>query len=56
MGQVLIIGIVAGSGYGLIALGLVLVYQWVIGRRAYRAGVTGDLSEFDAGARQIVSA
>src|SRR5436190_8556905 len=27
MGQALIIGIVAGSGYGLIALGLVLVYK-----------------------------
>jgi uncharacterized membrane protein SpoIIM required for sporulation len=43
-------------GIGTVALGLVLLYQWVIGRRAYRAGVTGDLSEFDAGARQIVSA
>jgi hypothetical protein len=34
----------------------VLVYQWVVGRRAFRAGQTGDLGEFDAGARQIVSA
>jgi uncharacterized membrane protein SpoIIM required for sporulation len=43
-------------GIGTVALLSVLFYQWVIGRRAYRAGVTGDLSEFDAGARQIVSA
>jgi uncharacterized membrane protein SpoIIM required for sporulation len=43
-------------GIGTIALLVVLFYQWVIGRRAFRAGVTGDLSEFDAGARQIVSA
>ena len=43
-------------GIGTVALAAVLVYQWVLGRRASRAGVTGDLSEFDAGARQIVSA
>ncbi|MBX3193946.1 MAG: stage II sporulation protein M [Microbacteriaceae bacterium] len=42
-------------GIGTVALALVLVYQWVVGRRAYRAGVTGDLDEADAGARQIVS-
>jgi hypothetical protein len=43
-------------GIGTVALAAVLVYQWVLGRRSYRAGQTGDLSEFDAGARQIVSA
>lgn len=43
-------------GIGTVALAAVLVYQWVLGRRAYRAGVTGDLSELDAGARQLVSA
>jgi uncharacterized membrane protein SpoIIM required for sporulation len=43
-------------GIGTVALAVVLFYQWVIGRRAYRSGETGDLSEFDAGARQIVSA
>ena len=43
-------------GIGTVALAVVLVYQWVVGGRAYRAGQTGDLGEFDAGARQIVSA
>jgi uncharacterized membrane protein SpoIIM required for sporulation len=43
-------------GIGTVALLVVLVYQWGVGRRAYRAGETGDLGEFDAGARQIVSA
>jgi uncharacterized membrane protein SpoIIM required for sporulation len=43
-------------GIGTVALAVVLFYQWVIGRRAARAGETGDLAEFDAGARQIVSA
>jgi uncharacterized membrane protein SpoIIM required for sporulation len=43
-------------GLGTLALGLFLVYQWGWGRRAFRAGQTGDLGEFDAGSRQIVSA
>jgi uncharacterized membrane protein SpoIIM required for sporulation len=43
-------------GIGTLALAVVLFYQWVIGRRAFRSGETGDLSEVDAGARQIVSA
>jgi len=43
-------------GIGTVALAVVLVYQWVVGGRAFRAGQTGDLGEFDAGARQIVSA
>ena len=43
-------------GIGTVALGAFIVYQWVWGRRAYRAGQTGDLEEFDAGAREIVDA
>lgn len=43
-------------GIGTVALAAVVAYQWVFGRRAVRAGQTGDLSEFDAGAKQIVSA
>lgn len=42
-------------GIGTIALAAFLVYQWVVGRRAYRAGETGDLDEFEAGARQLVA-
>lgn len=43
-------------GLGTIALLLVLAYQWVLGRRAARAGETGDLDEFEAGARQLTAA
>lgn len=43
-------------GIGTVALGSFLFYQWVIGRRANRAGETGDLSEFESGARRIVAA
>ena len=42
-------------GIGTVALSAFLVYQWVVGRRAYRAGETGDLDEFESGARQIVA-
>jgi len=42
-------------GIGTIALAAFLVYQWVVGRRAARAGETGDLDEFEAGARQLVA-
>ena len=42
-------------GIGSVALGSFLVYQWVIGRIAVRAGETGDLDEFEAGARRIVA-
>jgi hypothetical protein len=42
-------------GIGTLALLIVLFYQWFIGRRAYRAGVTGDLDEFESGARTIVA-
>lgn len=40
---------------GTIALAAFLVYQWVVGRRAYRAGQTGDLDEFEAGARRLTA-
>jgi uncharacterized membrane protein SpoIIM required for sporulation len=43
-------------GIGTVALAAFLVYQWVLGRRASRLGATGDLSEAEVGARQIVSA
>jgi uncharacterized membrane protein SpoIIM required for sporulation len=42
-------------GIGTVALGAFLYYQWVIGGRAARAGQTGDLEEFEAGARQLVA-
>lgn len=42
-------------GIGTLALAATLVYQWVIGRRAARAGETGDLEEFESGVRRIVS-
>ncbi len=42
-------------GIGTIALAAFLAYQWVIGGKAYRAGETGDLDEFEAGARRIVA-
>ena len=38
-------------GIGTIALASFLFYQWVVGRRAARSGETGDLDEFEAGAR-----
>lgn len=43
-------------GIGTVALAAFLVYQWVVGRRVARAGESGDLVEFEAGAKQIVSA
>jgi uncharacterized membrane protein SpoIIM required for sporulation len=43
-------------GIGTVALLAFLTYQWVLGRRASRSGETGDLDEFEAGARQIVAA
>jgi uncharacterized membrane protein SpoIIM required for sporulation len=42
-------------GIGTLALASFLVYQWVVGRRAARAGETGDLDEFEAGAKQLVA-
>lgn len=43
-------------GIGTAALAAFLVYQWVLGRRAVRAGQTGEAGEFDSGARQLVAA
>ncbi len=43
-------------GIGTAALAAFLVYQWVGGRRAHRLGQTGDLTEAEVGATQIVSA
>ncbi len=42
-------------GIGTVALLAFLFYQWILGGRAYRAGQTGDLDEFEAGAKQIVA-
>ena len=42
-------------GIGTVALGLFLYYQWGVGRRAHRDGETGDLDEFEAGAKQLVA-
>ncbi|WP_420810032.1 stage II sporulation protein M [Glaciihabitans arcticus] len=42
-------------GIGTVALVSFLLYQWVVGRRAVRAGQTGDLDEFEAGARELVA-
>lgn len=42
-------------GIGTVALAGFLVYQWVIGGRAFRAGETGDLDEIEAGSRRIVA-
>jgi uncharacterized membrane protein SpoIIM required for sporulation len=40
---------------GVVALGAFLAYMLVLGRRAVRAGETGDLTEFEAGARRVVA-
>lgn len=42
-------------GIGTAALGVFLAYQWGLGRRAWRAGETGDLDAFEGGARRIVA-
>ena len=42
-------------GIGTVALAAVLTYQWVLGRRAYRAGERGDVEEFDRGTAAIVA-
>jgi uncharacterized membrane protein SpoIIM required for sporulation len=42
-------------GIGTVALVAFLLYQWVQGGRAYRAGETGDLDEFEAGAKQLIA-
>jgi uncharacterized membrane protein SpoIIM required for sporulation len=42
-------------GIGTVALAAFVFYQWVIGGRANRLGLTGDLEEFEAGARRIIA-
>jgi uncharacterized membrane protein SpoIIM required for sporulation len=42
-------------GIGTVALAGFITYQWLLGGRAYRSGQTGDLDEFEAGARQLIS-
>jgi uncharacterized membrane protein SpoIIM required for sporulation len=42
-------------GIGTVALVSFLAYQWILGRKAFRAGRTGDISEFEAGAKQIIA-
>ncbi len=67
IGSLLVSGIIEGFvtkqpwpwpvkiGIGSVALAAFLVYQWVVGRRAHRAGQTGDLDEFESGARRIIA-
>jgi len=42
-------------GIGTVALLGFLAYQWLLGGRAHRAGQSGDLDEFEAGATQLVA-
>ncbi|MGV8970186.1 MAG: stage II sporulation protein M [Microbacteriaceae bacterium] len=42
-------------GIGSAALGFFLWYQWRVGRRAFRLGQTGDLDEFEAGAKRLIA-
>jgi uncharacterized membrane protein SpoIIM required for sporulation len=42
-------------GIGAAALGLFLAYMLVAGRRAYRLGETGDLTEYEAGTPTLVA-
>ena len=42
-------------GIGTIALGAFVYYQWFVGGRAWRSGETGDLEEFESGARRIIA-
>ena len=42
-------------GIGTVALAAFLFYQWIPGGRAHRAGATGDLDEFEAGAKQLIA-
>jgi uncharacterized membrane protein SpoIIM required for sporulation len=42
-------------GLGAAALGVFLVYMLAIGRRAARAGETGDLTEYEAGTPRLVA-
>ena len=42
-------------GIGTVALLSFLAYQWILGGRAHRAGITGDLDEFEGGATQLTA-
>lgn len=42
-------------GIGTVALAVFLVYMLVLGRRAARAGETGDLTEYEAGTPRLVA-
>ncbi|MEO7122160.1 MAG: stage II sporulation protein M [Lacisediminihabitans sp.] len=42
-------------GIGVAAISAFLFYQWGVGRWAVRAGETGDLAEFDSGAKRIIA-
>lgn len=44
------------TGIGTVALVGFLAVQWVVGRRAARAGETGDLGAFERGATRLVAA
>lgn len=43
------------TGIGTVALCVFLAYQWILGGIAVRSGETGDLSEFESGARRLVA-
>jgi len=42
-------------GIGTLALLSFLAYQWILGGRAHRAGITGDLDEFEGGAKTLTA-
>ena len=42
-------------GIGTVALAAFLAYQWMLGRRAFRDGETGDLDPLSRGARVVVA-
>lgn len=43
------------TGIGAVALAAFLWVQWGVGRRAARAGETGDLEAFEAGAKRLIA-
>ncbi len=43
-------------GIGVLALSAFLAYMLILGRRAYRAGETGDIGEFESGSKRIFAA
>ena len=42
-------------GIGTVAFAGFVAYQWVLGGRAWRAGQTGDLDEFESGAKRLIA-